>query len=209
MEIRAVYFDFGGVLYQPPTRCWMRRWQRLLGLQGDETFTAMIAAPEESPFVQAVMEGHIPEGEIWQRLGRRWRLAVPLVSWLQHNAISRRRMNREVATFLTGLRPRYKTAILSNAGSDTRRTFTEVFGFQHMVDEIIISAEEGIAKPDERIYQIALDRFGITPQEALFLDDLAVNVVAARRLGMRAVQFHHTRQALDDVSRCLNNGSRA
>lgn len=203
MEIRAVYFDFGGVLYQFPDRRWMLRWQRLLGLQNDETISAMIASPEESPFVQAVMDGRIPESEIWQRLGRRWRLGAPLVSWIQRNAMSRRRMNREVATFLTGLRPRYKTAILSNAGSDTRRTFTEVFGFHHMVDEIIISAEEGIAKPDQRIFQIALDRFGVAPHEALFLDDLAENVNAARRLGMRAVQFHHTRQALDDIRSLL------
>jgi len=199
MSIRAVLFDFGGVLYKTPDRRWLRNWQRLLGLGQDETISAMIASPEESPYVQAIMEGRIPESDMWERLGQRWRLSPVLVSWLQYSTMSRRRLNREVADFLAGLRPRFQTAILSNAGSDARRQFTEIFGFNRIVDEMIISAEEGVAKPDERIYRIALERLGVEAQEALFLDDLAVNVEAARRLGMQAVQFFETRQALAEI----------
>ena len=203
MPIRAVLFDFGGVLYQIPDRSWLLRWQRILRMSQDQTITEIIFSPETSPFMQAVLEGRIPENEIWQRLGRRWRLAAPLVAWLQHNAFSRKRMNRPVAEYLAGLRPRFKTAILSNAGTEARRTFSHTFGFDRIVDTMIISAEEGIAKPDERIYHIALERLGVRPDEALFLDDLAVNVAAARKLGMRAVQFHNTPQALAEVSQCL------
>ena len=68
--------------------------------------------------------------------------------------------------------------------------FTSIFGFDRLVDEMIISAEEGIAKPDERIYRIALEKMGVEPEEAVFLDDLSANVEAARQLGMKAVQFH-------------------
>ena len=81
--------------------------------------------------------------------------------------------------------------------------FTSIFGFDHLVDEIIISAEEGIAKPDERIYQIALDKMGVEPEEAVFLDDLSANVEAARQLGMKAVQFLDTSQALSEIRALL------
>ena len=161
MTIRAVLFDFGGVLYKTPDRRWMKKWQRFLGLGKDEVISSIIVSQDESPYVQAVMEGRIPESEIWDRMGRRWRLSPILVRWLKRSTMSRHRLNQEVASFLASLRPKYRTGILSNAGSDARSMFTSIFGFDHLVDEMIISAEEGIAKPDERIYQIALDKMGV------------------------------------------------
>lgn len=207
MTIRAALFDFGGVLYKTPDRRWMKKWQRFLGLGKDEVISSIIVSQDESPYVQAVMEGRIPESEIWERMGRHWRLSPMLVRWLKRSTMSRHRLNREVATFLASLRPTYRTGILSNAGSDARSMFTSIFGFDRLVDEMIISAEEGIAKPDERIYQIALDKLGVEAAETIFLDDLAVNVEAARQLGMKAVQFQGTSQALSEIRAFLAGGS--
>ena len=81
--------------------------------------------------------------------------------------------------------------------------FTSIFGFDRLVDEMIISAEEGIVKPDERIYQIALDKLGVEPEETVFLDDLRVNVEAARQLGIKAVQFFNPSQAISDIRALL------
>ncbi len=203
MTIRAVLFDFGGVLYRTPDRRWMRKWQGLLRLGNDEVISSIIASQDESPYVQAIMEGRMPENEIWERMARRWRLSPILVRWLKRSSMSRHRLNREVAAFLASLRPKYRTGILSNAGSESRDMFTSIFGFDRLVDEIIISAEEGIAKPDERIYQIALDKMGVEPEEAVFLDDLSANVEAARQLGMKAVQFLDTSQALSEIRALL------
>ena len=203
MAIRAVLFDFGGVLYKTPDRGWMKKWQRLLGLGKDEVISSIILSQDDSPYMQAIMEGRIPESEIWERMGKRWRLSPLLVRWIKRSSMSRRRLNEDVAEFLASLRPKYRTGILSNAGSDARAMFTSIFGFDHLVDEMIISAEEGIAKPDERIYKIALEKMGVEPGEALFLDDLSANVAAARQLGMKAVQFLETSQALSEVRALL------
>lgn len=211
MPVRAVFFDFGGVLYKTPDRSWMKRWMVALRLGNDEIINAILSSPEDSPYMQAVLLGRIPESEMWARMGQRWHLGHLLVRWMQRNAMSRRRLDREVAAYLGGLRPRYRTAILSNAGSEARRFFTEVFEFHRLVDEMIISAEEGVAKPDERIYRVALGRLGAAPQEALLLDDVARNVEAARRLGMHVVHFRTTSQALADVEQILKgqaNGNR-
>jgi epoxide hydrolase-like predicted phosphatase len=204
MSIQAVFFDFGGVLYRVPDRKWMRRMQMLLGLGKDSTFSTMILEPDESPYFQALMEGRITESDMWQRMANAWRLSPMVVGWLRKNTLSRRRVNQQVADFLAGLRPRFKTGILSNAGTDARKMFNEVFGFDRIVDTMVISAEEGVMKPDERIYQIALDRLGVSAPETVFLDDLAVNVDAARRVGIRAVHFQTTAQALAEVGSLLN-----
>jgi epoxide hydrolase-like predicted phosphatase len=199
MNIRAVFFDFGGVLYRTPDRGWIQRWLRILGLQTNKELNDALFDPDESPYFHALMEGRIQESDFWDQLGSAWRLSPLLVRWLRKNAMSHRRLNREVADFLGGLRPRYRTAILSNAGTDARRMFVDIFGFDRLVDEMIISAEEGVAKPDERIYRIALERLGVEPAEAVFLDDLVENVAAARQLGMQAVHFRETRSALEAI----------
>ena len=121
MTIRAVLFDFGGVLYRTPDRRWMRKWQGLLRLGNDEVISSIIASQDESPYVQAIMEGRMPENEIWERMARRWRLSPILVRWLKRSSMSRHRLNQEVAAFLASLRPKYRTGILSNAGSELAR----------------------------------------------------------------------------------------
>lgn len=203
MTIRAILFDFGGVLYNTPDRRWMQQWQNRLGLAKDELISSIVASPEESPYVQAIMEGRIPENDMWSKLAQRWRLSPLLVRWLKRSTMNRKRLNTAVVSFLGGLRPAYRTGILSNAGSEARQTFIATFGFDRLVDEMIISAEEGVAKPDPRIYRIALERMGTEAQETVLVDDLAVNVEAARLFGMHAVQFVNAPQALAEVRAIL------
>ena len=71
---------------------------------------------------------------------------------------------------------------------DARRFFTSS-GIAAHLDTITISGEEGVMKPDERIYRIALGRLNVEPNEAIFVDDFSENVVAARMLGMTGVHF--------------------
>jgi 2-haloacid dehalogenase len=55
--------------------------------------------------------------------------------------------------------------------------------------DIVVSGEEKMLKPDPAIYYLALDRFGLKPAEALFIDDRAINVEGAEAIGMRAHLF--------------------
>lgn len=57
--------------------------------------------------------------------------------------------------------------------------------------QIVESCRVGLCKPDPRIYELCADRLGILPQEAVFLDDLPVNVAAAARVGMRGIKVRH------------------
>jgi putative hydrolase of the HAD superfamily len=82
--------------------------------------------------------------------------------------------------------------------------FTEHFQLHEVVDAFIISSEEGVAKPDPRIYQIALQRLDVQPHEAVFVDDFPENVAGAQQLGIIAVLFRDTDQAIAEVQRHLN-----
>lgn len=82
----------------------------------------------------------------------------------------------------TGLR----TGLLSNSWGNTypRELWTELF------DVVVISAEVGLRKPDERIFRHALEGLGLEPQECVFIDDIEHNIRAAEAIGM--VGLHHT-----------------
>ena len=56
-------------------------------------------------------------------------------------------------------------------------------------DGIVISAKEKLVKPDARLFRLALDQFGLRPEESLFIDDAQANVEGARAVGMAALRF--------------------
>lgn len=72
------------------------------------------------------------------------------------------------------------------------------------VDLMVYSAEEGVAKPDPRIYQLTCERLGVAPQQALFLDNSLTCVQAAQQLGMYGIHFKSREQALADLRTFLN-----
>jgi putative hydrolase of the HAD superfamily len=204
LAIQAVIFDFGGVLYYLPDRSWIRRWKRVLNLKDESALLTMIAAPQESKLLMDILVGEIPEDEMWNQFAIDFRIRPELMQRIRRAFMSKRRINQRLADYLASLRTRYTTAILSNAGSDARRLFTEVFHFHKIVDEMIISAEERVAKPDRRIYEIAIEKLGIKPQEAVFVDDFPENIEAANDFGMHGVLFENNEQVISDVNRLLD-----
>jgi putative hydrolase of the HAD superfamily len=76
-------------------------------------------------------------------------------------------------------------------------------GITQLFDVIVLSAEEGVKKPDPQIYKLLLDRLQTQPDETVFVDDNAENVAAAVALGVQAIQFHSTAQAIASLEAVL------
>ena len=68
---------------------------------------------------------------------------------------------------------------------------------------VVESAVEGLRKPDPRIYELVCDRLGVAPDEAVFLDDLGVNLKPARVLGMTTIKVADPAAALDELATVL------
>ena len=64
----------------------------------------------------------------------------------------------------------------------------------NLMDGIVVSGEERIIKPDERLYRILLDRYGLKAEESVFIDDNAANVAGAEAVGIRSIVFHDAEQ---------------
>ena len=80
-----------------------------------------------------------------------------------------------------------RLAVVSNSNG-TVRLLLERLGLLDLFEEVLDSAVEGIEKPDPRIFQLALERLGVSPEEALFAGDIYhVDVVGGRAAGVRVV----------------------
>ena len=122
---------------------------------------------------------------------------------------------REVITMLSGqIRPqmveavrrcseRLKTALLTNnfiLAEPTAGGAADVFDLFHVVIE---SSKVGVRKPDPRFYELALDALQVEPGEAVFLDDLGINLKPARQLGMATIKVTDPDRALDDLEQLV------
>jgi len=111
--------------------------------------------------------------------------------------------NPELVAYFSVLRPRYRTALLSNSFDGAREREQDRYHFAEMVDFIIYSHEVGFAKPDPRIYVLASQRVGVQPQEIVFLDDTEGNIAAAAAYGFHAILYQNNTQAIAEINRCL------
>jgi HAD superfamily hydrolase (TIGR01509 family) len=90
---------------------------------------------------------------------------------------------------LPELRKHYLLAIINNGTWQTYSFFNARFNLEQTFDLFISSAREGIAKPDERIYQRACQKLRLAATECLFMDDSLENIIPAQRIGMQGIHW--------------------
>jgi putative hydrolase of the HAD superfamily len=98
-------------------------------------------------------------------------------------------IDQELVADIRAYRQRFKTALLSNYSDSMRPMLSGPWRMDGAFDEIVISSEVRMIKPDPAIFHYTLDKLGIHPQEAIFIDDRLVNVEGAQALGMHAFQY--------------------
>jgi len=199
LSIRAIIFDFGGVIVRTEDQTGRLRAAARLGVTLDELYHTVFDAPIA---VQATV-GEVPAEAVWAHATALFKLDPAGLAQLQADFWAGDRRDEALVAFIRSLRPAFKTGILSNAWSDGRQIIAEKFGLRDAVDDIVISAEAKVAKPDGRIFALALARLGVQPAEAVFVDDFARNIEGARAVGMPAVHFKSTAQAIAEVRACI------
>lgn len=88
---------------------------------------------------------------------------------------------------------------LTNWSAETFPRALDIFDFLGVFEDILVSGQEGMAKPDPAIYRRLLERHGMRPGDCLFIDDAPRNVAAARAVGMHAVHFRSAEGLREDL----------
>jgi epoxide hydrolase-like predicted phosphatase len=199
LAIKAVVFDFGGVLVRTEDSSGRVKWEKRLGLNPGELSKVVF---DSDASVQASV-GKLPFTAVWEHVAQTFSLSPAEADQLCTDFFSGDRMDAVLVEFLKSLRPRYKTAILSNAMSDARNLFSQTYHLDPVVDCYIISAEEKMVKPDPAFYRLACDRLGVQPEEMVFVDDFIQNVDGALAVGIKAYQFKGTPDLLSELKLVL------
>ena len=198
MTIRAVFFDFGGVIarteYQAPRQHLAER----LGMEYEDIVKIVF----DSPSSDRAAVGEISAEEHWAEVMKRLKQPMSEKRNIREEFFAGDVIDREIVNYLRSLRPDYYVGLISNAWSDMR---DYIIGqkFEDAFEHMIISAEVGVAKPEARIYQIALEQAGVSPDEAIFVDDFYQNIEGCQAVGMHGIHFQNPEQAMNELKQLL------
>lgn len=195
MTIRAVIFDLGGVLVRTDNK----EPRRALAEQYGMTYAEIDRLVFDSETGARGAAGEISVRAHWNWVAGQLGLSAAELAAFEEQFWAGDTLDLELVEFIRSLRPRYKTGLLSNAWDNLRETLASRWQILDIFDEIAISAEMKMVKPDRRAYAYITARLGVAPEEAIFVDDMPRNIEAAEAAGLRGVRFITTTQTLADI----------
>lgn len=206
--IRAIVSDFGGVLTTPLFHAFARV-QDDSGIPVASLGLALARIQEEDgahPLYE-LEKGHMTEPDFVARLERA--LSDELGRPAPLHEFSERYWsyldpNDDLIAYMAGLRDRgYAMALLTNNVREWEPRWRSMLPVDDIFGVVVDSAFVGMRKPEREIYELTLERLALPAQACVFLDDIEVNCDAARELGMTAVAFRDTEQAIAEIEAAL------
>lgn len=154
--------------------------------------------PEEiyAPWLKADI-GELSSLDIWAQIGYQGDLEK-----IEKDYLDTIELNDGFLDFIKAVHKQYKLAIISNDSSRWSKYIREKFDINKYFDVISISGDLKIEKPDERIFRLTIDKLGVQADDCLYVDDREGNLLAAQKVGMKAVMINsrHVEYAGDVVN---------
>jgi putative hydrolase of the HAD superfamily len=175
------------------------------GLEADAVKRLFREDPEALALLRQLETGAIPESDFERRFGERLGLddASDLIDSMFRGMQPEPRM---VEAVRAARRARIKTGLISNSWSIDHYD-RELLGA--LFDDVVISAEVGMHKPQPEIFRLACERLGVEPREAVFVDDLRDNIAGAEAVGMLGVLHREPDQTITQLEEVLGVQLRA
>lgn len=198
MTIRAIFFDYGGVIQRTEFQAPRQKLAERFRLEYEDMDKIVF----DSPTAKQATVGEIPAGKHWEAVARRLKVGGDEIAEVEREFFAGDVVDRSIVEYLRSLRPRFKVGLISNAWSDmrdylVRNRLDEIF------DTLSISAEVGAAKPGAKIYLHALEQAQVRAEAAIFVDDIPVNIEACERLGMKGILFDDPHRAMKRLQNLL------
>ncbi len=182
-EIRAVYFDLGGVYYTEGFRDGLYTIARKHSLGQKEIYDNAV----EVIFSNGYLHGRTPENSFWEDLAAACGVDTDL-SIERETILTSFKPNKGMASLASRLREQIPVGMLTDQTNwlyelDERDDLLSAF------DTVVNSYEEGFSKRDPEIFRIACERFSLLPGEVAFFDDNPGNIEIGNEFGVRAYLF--------------------
>ncbi len=192
--VKAIIFDWGGVLCEETALGLISYFSKALQVAPGPLVSAF------RPFLPAFQKGEISEDDLWQGMCVVLKIERPYNQSLWGDALRAIYVpNMEMFALASRVKDKgYTVGLLSNAEMAAMAFFHEQ-GYA-MFDAAVFSCAEGTRKPEQRIYEIALERLNVKAHEAIFIDDRADFIAGAQRLGIHTILFKDHEQVRQELS---------
>lgn len=183
--IKAVIFDFGGVLVSEGFQNWI----------SDNVAPYESIKHEMMPLQDKVDIGELPAKAYNEYLSQK---TGKLPEKIEEEILNNYYTHKDVFELVKKLREKgMKTAIVSNFPIEWFAILRERYKLDSLFDKIFVSSVLKVIKPQPEFFQKALDTFGIQPDEAIFIDDKKRYTDAAKEIGIHGIVFTSEEQLLD------------
>lgn len=201
MSIKAVFFDLGGVVVRTEYQAPRQHLAESLGMDYDDIDKIVFGGSSNGSAARATV-GEITEDEHWFNVMKVLKRPASEYERIRDEFFAGDVIDHDILTFLRSIKPKYKTGLISNAWSGLRNYIVRE-KFDDAFDRMIISAEVGVAKPEAKIFQIALEQLQVKAEEAVFVDDFYENIESCEKLGITGIRFKDTQSALRQLKALL------
>jgi putative hydrolase of the HAD superfamily len=205
-EIRAALFDFGGVILSSPFEAF-NRYEADNELPRDFIRTLNATNPDSNAWAR-FERSDVSFDQFCELFDAEARAAGHTLSGRDVMPLLSGEIRPEMVEAVRRCGERLKTACLTNnvVGFHEFPTDGRAGGRDEVLDffdAVIESSKVGVRKPDRRFYEIACETLEIEPTEAVFLDDLGVNLKPARELGMRTIKVGDPSLAIAELEQIV------
>ena len=194
-------FDLGGVIVRTEYQAPRQHLAESLGMDYDDIDKIVFGGGINGSAARATL-GQISEDEHWLNVMKILKQPASENERIRAEFFAGDIIDRTLLDFLRSIRPKYKTGLISNAWSGLRNYILRE-KFDDAFEYMVISSEVGAAKPDPKIFQIALEQLQVRANEAVFVDDFMENIEACEKVGMKGIHFKDTPSALEQLKLLL------
>lgn len=213
MQVKAIWFDFGGVL-SPPIDELFVVYQGKTGVSRVQMEAAMaeVAKPMGVHPLAPIELALLTQVEWGRRMREALSRLYPGID-LQRCDFDRHgeqwfadhQANRGMIELMEEARDRgFKVGVLTNNVVEWERPWRSMLNIDHLVDDIVDSCKVGLRKPEPEIFRLAAERVDCAARECLLIDDLEENCAAARASGWQAIVFRENGQVASELRRVMD-----
>lgn len=198
MAIRAVFFDFGGVLMRTEFQAPRQHLAERFRLDYDDIDKIVFG----SESARRASVGEITEEAHWVEVLKRLKRPASEIKSFSDEFFGGDILDHNLVEYIRSLRGKVHTGLISNAWGGLREFITK----EKIIDifeTVIISAEVGVVKPEAKIYDIALEQAKVRAKETVFVDDMKANIEACEKVGMKGILFKDPQETMDQLNRIL------
>jgi epoxide hydrolase-like predicted phosphatase len=194
-QIAAVIWDLGGVILKTEDTSHREKWEKRFDLEPWGLEKLVFG----NPISQSASKGNASIEDIWDYVQSKLGMEDEEMDAFRKDFFAGDEVDLELMAFIRQIKTKFKSGMITNAWPGMRHFIEQEWDIADAFEDIVVSAEIHLVKPDPEIYELALDQLKVPAQEAVFIDDFIENIEGAENVGMTGIHFRSTAEVMEKL----------